>query len=85
MTAAYGCPVEGCTASAGKGMLMCRDDWYRVPQDLRRAVGRAWRSFRESMPNSRGRFECTEAYVKARGLAIEAASKKRIQESPLCD
>jgi len=36
------CPRNGCTRRVPAHMLMCRNDWYRVPGALRSAVWNAW-------------------------------------------
>lgn len=36
------CPRDGCTRRVPKRMLMCREDWFRVPAALRDAVLAEW-------------------------------------------
>ena len=36
------CPADGCTRRVPMDMLMCYQDWKRVPKPLQRAVWRAW-------------------------------------------
>ncbi|MGH3220026.1 MAG: hypothetical protein ACRDPY_15200 [Streptosporangiaceae bacterium] len=38
------CPRNGCTRRVRHGMLMCRQDWYKVPGPLRGAVWNAWQN-----------------------------------------
>jgi hypothetical protein len=37
------CARPGCIATVPTHILACRADWYALPAELRRAVGRAWR------------------------------------------
>jgi hypothetical protein len=37
------CPAPGCTRQVAARQVLCRDDWYRVPQRLRGALWAAWR------------------------------------------
>lgn len=39
------CPCAGCTVQCGRGHLMCREHWMRVPGKMRRQVNRAWREY----------------------------------------
>ena len=36
------CPRSGCDRQVPQHMLMCRNDWYRVPKSLRDAVWDAY-------------------------------------------
>lgn len=36
------CPRNGCTRSVPQRMLMCRNDWFKVPKHLRDAVWDAY-------------------------------------------
>ena len=40
------CPAPGCERMVADHMLMCRPDWYRVPQLLRGDVWATWRNGR---------------------------------------
>jgi hypothetical protein len=38
------CPVPACGQQIDRTRLLCRDDWYRLPERLRDHVWRTWRS-----------------------------------------
>lgn len=38
------CPRPGCTAQVPTDMFACRGDWYALPETIRTAMWRAWRS-----------------------------------------
>jgi len=35
---AHKCPIDPCPRSVPTEMLMCKEHWFKVPQDLRRQV-----------------------------------------------
>jgi len=53
------CPVDGCGIRVRTDLLMCRNHWYQVRGDLRRAVWYWWR-------NDPG----SEQYLAARAEAV---------------
>lgn len=60
------CPRNGCTRRIAAHLLMCRQDWYRIPRPLRRAVLNAW---------DEGRGEGSPAHRAAITAAISAVNR----------
>lgn len=58
------CAATGCTEQVSAEFLMCRNHWFRVPQDIRNKVFQTWRRARRD----------PEAYQEARSEAIAAAA-----------
>jgi hypothetical protein len=63
MTTHY-CPIPGCKRKICRPLLMCRDHWYQVPLDVRRAV---WRLY-DRAPGS----DAHRAAVSAAIAAVQA-------------
>ncbi len=36
------CDAPGCTVPVKRGILMCREHWYRLPKELRSAINQTW-------------------------------------------
>lgn len=66
-----GCPVPGCTTVVPSHMLMCREDWYRVPKALRDEVWAAWQARLDREPGA------TERHQKAKEDAVNAVVTAR--------
>jgi hypothetical protein len=60
------CPAGGCTRRVPAHMLMCREDWYRVPKALRNALWTAWDG---------GRGAGTPPHREAMRAAIDALGR----------
>jgi hypothetical protein len=72
------CPVPGCGAAIRRGMLSCKECWYRVPAALRRQVNRTWRAFSSAQRRrAEERFALLRAYREAADAAIDASLKAR--------
>lgn len=44
MSEQHKCPAAGCEAQIDFDVMACKRHWFALPPDLRRRVGRAWRS-----------------------------------------
>lgn len=64
------CPVNGCTARAKPGQLMCWAHWRRVPKILNHAVFETFATYRAD----------PDAYRKARNAAIAVVEAKEVAE-----
>ena len=60
------CPARGCEAIVSDVHLMCRTDWYRVPQPFRIAVLKAY---------ALGGGQGSEALRHAQDAAIRAVNR----------
>lgn len=69
------CPVPGCEAPDRRGMLMCRDHWYKASTAARRAVNKTWREYNDRTQAPEQRMMALKAYRVARDQAIEEASR----------
>lgn len=63
------CPVPGCHQSHPVDKMMCSNHWRKVPRDLQREVGRAYRRYqRDKTQNNLLELRSLQ------GLAIDAAA-----------
>ncbi len=60
MAGEHACAVDGCTATAKAGQLMCWPHWKRLPRRLQFEVNDTWRRYRRD----------PEAYLSAKAQAV---------------
>lgn len=69
------CNAVGCQASRGRGALMCRVHWFRVPMLLRQRVSETWRIFNRSRrPEGITRESAYLDYIEARDEAVRVVA-----------
>jgi hypothetical protein len=61
------CPADGCDKAVGDQMLMCANDWRRVPGPVKKAVWKAW---------DKGAGAGTRAHRAALAAAIRAVNRQ---------
>lgn len=67
------CPIDGCSATAPRGKLMCKPHWRMVPLDVQQEVHRTWGEFcDEKDPQHKLTFR--RGYILARTRAIQAVN-----------
>ena len=77
----HACHAVGCRIAIDPQMLMCRDHWFQVPVDLRRAVWRHYARGQEDNPSL-----VSAAYAQAARRAVvavaQAEGRKNLVEAP---
>ena len=70
------CPVEGCTATVSRSLLMCKHHWFSVPGRLRREVLRNWDIYQTSKKPDE-RLIAVRAWKDAARAAIAAGGERQ--------
>lgn len=58
------CQLPTCETRVGRGQLMCRPHWFKVPQRLRQEVNAAWRLFRKGSEHRIAYFEVRDEAIR---------------------